>query len=97
MGGSDAGLIVVGTIRSLILHTLGSRFEGVPKREVARLELDVERATHGDGTDIEVGNLAGVSFQGPPELVPAYALGERVQLTVSSEMHIASIRRAPLS
>ena len=97
--GSDEGLRIVGTIRTIELHSITSKFEGVPAREVAKLELDIERATDGDGEDLIVENLAGLHFQGPPELVPRFAPGERVQIvtTTPSGMHIASIRPAPLS
>ena len=65
----------------------------------SKIALDVEQATDGDGTDINVENLAGVHFQGPPELVPLFTSGERVQITTTtpSGMHIASIKPAPLS
>ena len=100
MSGSDAeGMRVVGTIRSIELHAVMSKFQGVPPRQVAKIILDIEQATDGDGTDIKVENLAGLHFQGPPELVPRFNAGERVQImtTTPSGMHIASIRRAPLS
>ncbi len=97
--GSDEGMRIVGTIRSIELHALLSKFQGVPPRQVAKIELDIERATDSDGSDLTVENLAGVHFQGPPELVPRFSEGERVQIvtTTPSGMHIASIRPAPLS
>ncbi len=90
---------IVGTIRSLELHTLASKFQNVPTREVAKLELDIERATDDDDNDLDVDNLTGLHFQGPAELVPLYAVGERVLITTpaTSGMHIATIKRAPLS
>lgn len=92
------GMRVVGTIRSIELHAVMSKFQGVPPRQVAKIVLDIEQATDGDGTDINVENLSGLHFQGPPELVPRFNEGERVQITTTtpSGMHIASIRPAPL-
>ena len=96
---SDKGMRVVGTIRSIELYSLGAKFAGVAVRQVAKIQLDVERATAEDGRDIDVQNVAGIAFQGPAELVPEYHTGERVQIVtmVESGMHIASIKRAPLS
>jgi hypothetical protein len=93
------GMRVVGTIRSIELHAVMSKFQGVPPRQVAKIVLDIEQAIDGDGTDINVENLSGLHFQGPPELVPLFASGERVQITTTtpSGMHIASIKSAPLS
>jgi len=95
----DAGMWVVGIIRTIELHTLTSKFEGVPTRQVAKIDLEIERATHADGIEIDVQNLAGLCFQGPPELVPRFTAGERVQIvtTAPSGVHIASIKPAPLS
>ena len=97
--GSDVGMWVVGTIRTIELHTVVSKFEGVPPRQVSKIDLEIERATHGDGTEIDVHNLDGLCFQGPPELIPRFTPGERVQIvtTAPSGVHIASIKRAPLS
>ncbi len=96
---SAEGMRVVGTIRSIELHAVMSRFQGIPPRQVAKIALDIEQATDGDGTDINVENLAELHFQGPPELVPIFGAGERVQIvtTTPSGMHIASIKPAPLS
>lgn len=96
---SADGMRVVGTIRSIELHAAMSKFQGVAPRQVAKIALDVEQATDGDGTEINVENLSGVHFQGPAELVPLYGTGERVQIvtTTPSGMHIASIKPAPLS
>lgn len=96
---SDEGMRVVGTIRSIELHSLGAKFAGVTARQVAKIQLDVERATDEDGREIDVENVADIAFQGPAELVPAFQTGERVQIVCMHEsgMHIASIRRAPLS
>lgn len=95
----DDGMRIVGVIRSIELHALSSKFQGIPPRHVAKLQLDIERAIDGDGTEIDVENLAGLQFQGPAELVPRFHEGERVQITTTtpSGMHIASIRPAPLS
>src|SRR5262245_9674360 len=95
----DAGMSVVGTIRSIELRTVTSKFEGVPSRQVSKIDLDIERATHTDGTEIDPHNLAGLHFQGPPELVPRFSTGDRVAITTTttSGLHIASIRAAPVS
>jgi hypothetical protein len=95
----DDGMKIVGTIRSIELHSVASKFKDVPSRQVSKIVIDIERAIDGDGSEINVENLAGLHFQGPAELVPRYAEGERVQITTTtpSGMHIATIRRAPLS
>ena len=97
--GSDDGMRVVGTIRSIELYSLGAKFQGVTGRQVAKIQLDVERATHGDGSEIDVENVAEIHFQGPPELVPRFSTGDRVQIVTSAEssLHISSIKPAPLS
>src|SRR5262249_5398598 len=97
--GSDEGRRSVGTIRSIELRSITSKFKSLPSRQVAKIEIDIERATDGDGSELPVENLSGMHFQGPPELVPRFAEGERVQITTTtpSGMHIASIRPAPLS
>lgn len=96
--GSDDGMRVVGTIRSIELHTL-AKFQNVPPRQVAKILLDIERATDEEGEEIDVVNLADVHFQGPAELVPRFSTGDRVQIVTSAEasLHITSIRPAPLS
>lgn len=97
--GNDDGMTIVGVIRSIELHSVASKFQNVPARQVAKIALDIERATDGDGSEIAVENLAGLHFQGPAELVPRYHEGERVLITTAtpSGMHIATIRPAPLS
>jgi hypothetical protein len=97
--GADAGLRVVGTIRTIELHTLTARFEHVTPREVAKIELDIERAQGEEGEDLDLENLADLTFQGPPELVPRFSAGDRVQIETSAEssLHITSIKPAPLS
>ena len=97
--GNDDGMTIVGVIRSIELHSVSSKFQNVPARQVAKIALDIERATDGDGSEIAVENLAGLHFQGPAELVPRYHEGERVLITTAtpSGMHIATIRPAPLS
>jgi hypothetical protein len=96
---SDEGMRVVGTIRSIELHTLTAKFQNVTTRQVAKIQLDIERATDETGAELDVGNLAGLQFQGPPELVPRFSTGDRVQIVTSieSSLHITSIRPAPLS
>jgi hypothetical protein len=96
---TDAGLRVVGTILTIELHTLVARFEHITPRQVAKIQLDIERATDEAGADLDVGNLADLQFQGPAELVPRFSAGDRVQIETSAEssLQISSIRRAPLS
>ncbi len=96
---TDAGLCVVGTIRTIELHTLAARFQHVTSRQVAKISLDIERATDEEGEELDVGNLADLHFQGPAELVPRFSAGDRVQIMTSPEssLHISSIRPAPLS
>ncbi|HEY4241938.1 MAG TPA: hypothetical protein VGM88_19095 [Kofleriaceae bacterium] len=95
----DEGMRVVGTIRSIELHTHATKFQNVPTRQVAKVALDIERATDEDGDELDVANLADLQFQGPPELVPRFAAGDRVQIVTSAEanLHITSIKPAPLS
>lgn len=90
---------VVGTIRSIELHTLTAKFQNVTSRQVAKIQLDIERATGEEGEEIDIINLADIHFQGPAELVPRFHQGDRVQITTSAEssLHISSIRPAPLS
>jgi hypothetical protein len=96
---TDAGLRVVGTIRTIELHTTAAHFEHVSSRQVAKIQLDIERAIDEDGEELEVGNLVDLHFQGPAELVPRFSAGDRVQIETSAEssFHITSIRPAPLS
>ena len=96
---SDEGMRVVGTIRSIELHTLTAKFQNVTSRQVAKIQLDIERATDEEGEDLDVDNLVDLHFQGPPELVPRFNEGDRVQIVTSPEasFHITSIRPAPLS
>jgi hypothetical protein len=97
--GSDDGMRVVGTIRSIELYTLAAKFQNVVPRQVAKIQLDIERATDEEGQEINVINLAELHFQGPAELVPRFSMGDRVQIVTSAEssLHITSIRPAPLS
>jgi hypothetical protein len=98
-GRSDDGMRLVGTIRSIELHTTSTKFQHVSSRQVAKIQLDIERATDDEGEDLDVGNLVDLSFQGPAELVPRFNTGDRVQIVTSAEaqFHITSIRPAPLS
>lgn len=99
MMADDAGLRVVGTIRSIELHTLVARFEHLATRQVAKIQLDIERAIDEEGEDLDVDNLNDLHFQGPAELVPRFQAGDRVQIVTSPEssLQISSIRPAPLS
>ena len=96
---SDAGLRVVGRILTIELHTLVAKFQHLTPRQVAKIQLDIERATDEEGEDLDVVNLADIHFQGPAELVPRFSTGDRVQIVTSAEsqLHITSIRPAPLS
>jgi hypothetical protein len=96
----DAGLRLVGTIRTIELHTLAARFEHVSPRQVAKIQLDIERAIDEEnGEELDPVNLADLHFQGPAELVPRFHAGDRVQILTSPEssLQISSIRPAPLS
>jgi hypothetical protein len=96
---SDEGMRVVGTIRRIELHTLAAKFQNVTTRQVAKIQLDIERAVDETGAELDIGNLVGLQFQGPAELVPRFSTGDRVQIvtTLESSLQIASIRPAPLS
>lgn len=96
---SDEGLRVVGTIRSIELHTQVAKFQNVTPRQVAKIQLDIERAIDEEGEELDVVNLADLMFQGPAELVPRFSTGDRVQIVTSAEssFHITSIKPAPLS
>jgi len=96
---SEEGMRVVGTIRSIELYTLAAKFQNVTTRQVAKIQLDIERATGEEGEELDVVNLNDISFQGPAELVPRFSTGDRVQIVTSAEssLHITSIRPAPLS
>jgi hypothetical protein len=96
---SGDGMRVVGTIRSIELYTLAPRFENITTRQVAKIQLDIDRAIDETGAELDVGNLVDLQFQGPAELVPRFSAGERVEIVTSVEasLHITSIRPAPLS
>ena len=96
---ADAAIRVVGTIRTIELHTLAARFEHVAPRQIAKISLDIERATDDDGEELDPVNLSELHFHGPAELVPRFSAGDRVQIVTSSEstVQISSIRPAPLS
>ena len=95
----SVGMRVVGTIRTIELYAAMAKFHSVAPRQVARIVLEIEQANDEDGIEINVDNLAGMHFQGPPELVRLFVPGQRVQIvtTTPSGMHIASIKPAPLS
>lgn len=88
---------VVGAIRSIELHLVGAKFAGVTPKQVAKIEIDIERATNDKEEDIAVENLAGMSFHGPPELLPRFAVGDRVVIVTGEGLQIASIRHSPVS
>ncbi len=90
---------VVGTIRSIELHTLATKFQNLTSRQVAKIQLDIERALDEDGEELDLMNLVDLLFQGPAELVPRFHEGDRVTIVTSleSQLHITSIRPAPLS
>lgn len=90
---------MVGTIRSIELHTLAAKFQNVNPRQVTKVQLDIERATDETGAELDIANLADLTFQGPAELVPRFHTGERVQIitSVESSLHITSIKHAPVS
>src|SRR5690348_3001783 len=90
---SDDGMRVVGTIRSIELHTLTAKFQNVTTRQVAKIQLDIERATDETGAELDIRNLVDLCFQGPAELVPRFSAGDRVQIvtSVESSLHITSI------
>jgi hypothetical protein len=96
---ADAVLRLVGTIRTIELHTLAARFEHVTPRQIAKISLDIERATGDDGEELDPLNLSDLHFHGPAELVPRFSAGDRVQIVTSpdSSLKISSIRPAPLS
>ena len=96
---ADAGLRVVGTIRTIELHDVAAKFQHMTARQVAKIQLDIERATDEEGEELDPGNLSGLHFQGPAELVPRFNTGDRVQIVTSpdSSLQISSIRPAPLS
>ena len=95
---TDAILRVVGTIRTIELHTL-ARFQHMTPRQVAKIQLDIERVTDDDGEELDIENLAELHFQGPAELVPRFSCGDRVSIVTShdSTLQISSIKAAPLS
>jgi hypothetical protein len=96
---SDDGMRVVGTIRSIELHTLAAKFQNVTTHQVAKIQLDIERAIDETGAELDIGNLADLQFQGPAELLPRFSAGDRVQIvtSVESSLRITSIKPAPLS
>jgi hypothetical protein len=95
--GSSSSMRVVGAIRSIELHLMGAKFIGITPRQVAKIEIDIERATNDSNEDIAVENLAGMSFHGPPELIPRFAVGDRVAIVTAEGLQIASIRHSPVS
>jgi hypothetical protein len=88
---------IVGAIRSIELHLVGAKFVGITPRQVSKLELDIERAFNDSDEDIAVENLAGMSFHGPPELLPRFSVGDRVSIVTAEGLQIASIKHSPVS
>ena len=99
MATDEAGMRVVGTIRTIELHTMVARFQHLTSRQVSKIQLDIERAQDEEGEELDIDNLVGIHFQGPAELVPRFNAGDRVQIVTSPEssLQISSIRPAPLS
>ena len=97
--GTDAGLRVVGTIKTIELHTMDVHFEHLTSRQVARICLDIERAIDEEGEELDLDNLVDLQFQGAAELLPRFNAGDRVSIETSSEssLRITSIKPAPLS
>ena len=93
---SDDGMRLVGTIRSIELHTLAAKFQNVTPRQVAKIQLDIERATDEEGEELDVVNLADLHFQGPAELVPRFSTGDRPlrRTTTTRATRSGSISRA---
>jgi hypothetical protein len=89
---------VIGVIDRIELHSVPAKVAEVGKL-VARIALKIDRAEDERGQRIDVANLSGLQFQGPPQLVDRFAPGERVKIvtTTASGMHIETIVAAPLS
>lgn len=64
--GRDDGMRVVGTIRSIELHTTPAKFQNVSSRQVARIRLDIERATDEAGEELDVMNLVDPTSRARP-------------------------------
>ena len=96
--GTDAGLRVVGTIRTIELHTLTARFEHVTSRQVAKIELDIERAQGEEGEDRRR-EPRRPRVSGSGRALPRFSAGDRVQIETSADsgLNITSIKPAPLS
>ena len=92
----DDSMRVVGTILSIELATKDVHFQHLTARQIAKIQLEIERATDDEGEDLDLDNLADLSFQGPAELVPRFNVGDRVTIETSA-LQITSIRAAPLS
>src|SRR5512146_774415 len=94
---TDAGLRVVGTIRTIELHTMATRFEHVTSRQVAKIQLDIERAIDEEGEELDVDNLVDLSFQAPADLLPPYAADDPAHPPprAASRPHTTTIRPAP--
>lgn len=90
-------LSLIGTIRTLELETLASRFAGVPSREVSKMNLDLEAAHNVDGAPQNLENLQSLTFRGPAELVARFSVGDRVAIETAGGFRIGSIKKAPLS
>ena len=62
--GRDEGLRVVGTIRTIELHTVAAKFQHVTPRQVAKIQLDIERAIDEEGEELDVDNLVDLHVPG---------------------------------
>ncbi|HTM20932.1 MAG TPA: hypothetical protein VL172_10500 [Kofleriaceae bacterium] len=91
--GERAGMRVTGIIRRIDLHAIPSIMKGAAARAVTRIDLDIEDARDADGNPVDRSNLAGLPFEGPPELAARYAAGARVAIvtTTPSGTHIQRI------
>lgn len=90
---------VTGVIESIQLGSIPSKIAEIEDRVVSRLVIRIEEARGPSGEPIDTSDLIGLHFQGPPELVERFSVGDRVRIetTTPSGMHIQSIETAPLS
>jgi hypothetical protein len=88
-----AGMRVTGVIRRIDLHAVPSIMKGTPPRAVTRIDLQIEDAVDAAGNPVDRRNLAGLPFEGPPELAGRFAAGTRVAIvtTTPTGTHIERI------